>query len=617
MTEQEARDILGLGPDDTLDSASTKIAVIRKTLATQIASRKPGDDRDAKIDRQKRVEQAVEALGGLSLEIEEVESPFKATPDTKSKTPLFIAAGLALVGLIAAVILMSSPEEVVIPKRDISLKEKASVESYLSSLKWPQVEEQIEALAADNVKDSDLDAFRLSLKEGREAEKRQKVAFLDGEVRAAITENQWKKAKGRTAELRELDSEYAAIAELETLIEEGQKKQKINYYTSQIEEAILAKNWQAAESALAELVKLTPDTALSQTVSTRIAAGRKKQKADMLKSQQLTQQALAIDTGAFSAAALTALQEAMALNPQNTEAAALLKKMSAYTRTLRVPTDFPTIAEALAEARPRDEVVVGEGVFAGAVDIAAGVRLRGAGFDKTIITCIGTQSSVATVTAGEGVTSISGLTLQHRGFDYARERYPVLTVLGGRTTLTSVKILKSAGHGVVVRGGGSLEAINCRFSDSGWSGISVEGDASRVTVENSRLSSNLHNGIQILKGASATVSDCQVDQNTRSGAAVHSQSPSVFKTSRFMKNRDAGVTVAATGAAEIQNCQANSNGVAGLVVHSGSQVGLTGSQTSGNGSAGIILERGARLLKDSGNQANSNKGENRVTNVIF
>ncbi|MEI6705049.1 MAG: hypothetical protein WCL71_16175, partial [Deltaproteobacteria bacterium] len=62
-------------------------------------------------------------------------------------------------------------------------------------------------------------------------------------------------------------------------------------------------------------------------------------------------EAIARDQGQFDPLALDWLREAAALAPGNVEIAARLEKMASYTRTLRVPGDFATPAEALASAR--------------------------------------------------------------------------------------------------------------------------------------------------------------------------------------------------------------------------------------------------------------------------
>ncbi len=102
------------------------------------------------------------------------------------------------------------------------------------------------------------------------------------------------------------------------------------------------------------------------------------------RGRELYMTALELDNGAYSAEAVEMLREAMRLESRP-EYEGLYKKISGHARVLKVPEDYPTIGEALATARDKDKVVVGEGTYQEMLVLRAAVEVEGAGPEKTVI----------------------------------------------------------------------------------------------------------------------------------------------------------------------------------------------------------------------------------------
>jgi len=83
-------------------------------------------------------------------------------------------------------------------------------------------------------------------------------------------------------------------------------------------------------------------------------------------------------------------------------------------RTLRVPGDWPTIAAALAEAKPCDRVEVAPGTYDGPFDVPDGVRLSGAGAGRSTVRGTGGGSVMR---AGDGA-EIDGFTITGSGREF-------------------------------------------------------------------------------------------------------------------------------------------------------------------------------------------------------
>ena len=149
--------------------------------------------------------------------------------------------------------------------------------------------------------------------------------------------------------------------------------------------AILKRRWDEAENRAKELVKAFPGDPGGNVLLTEIRAGREKELRDRTRAHELFSAAKVRDQGQFDRDALEWLREAAALAPEDPDIAALFQKMASYTRTLEVPRDFPTLAEAVAASRDRDRIVIAEGTWDGPVIIDKAITLEGAGRDKTIV----------------------------------------------------------------------------------------------------------------------------------------------------------------------------------------------------------------------------------------
>ncbi len=141
-------------------------------------------------------------------------------------------------------------------------------------------------------------------------------------------------------------------------------------------------------------------------------AAKDKADADLMRARDLMAQAAAMDHGEFDPMALEIMREALSLAPEDKEVAALYEKMASYTRTIRIPGDYATVQEALATARDRDRIVIGEGTWEGPFLIPAAVELEGIP-GKSVIECAADAGSVILFTPGVKGAKVRGLFLPH------------------------------------------------------------------------------------------------------------------------------------------------------------------------------------------------------------
>ncbi len=186
------------------------------------------------------------------------------------------------------------------------------------------------------------------------------------------------------------------------------------------------------------------------------------------------------------------MREATALAPDNPEIAARLEKMASYTRTLRVPGDFATPAEALAAARDRDRIVLAEQTWKGPLVVNAAIDLQGAGSAKTIVECPATEGSAITIGPDAKGARISGITFRHESFHaLGSDRFSAALVRGGSATFSDCRFSDASGHGLVVIEQGAAIANRCRFSDNGWNGAAAIGTRLRSGSQGFRSAQQL------------------------------------------------------------------------------------------------------------------------------
>ncbi len=164
---------------------------------------------------------------------------------------------------------------------------------------------------------------------------------------------------------------------------------------------------------------------------------------------------------------------------------------------LLVAAGKKTLAQALAEARPGDTVVLPEGTFAQAIKLPAGVSLRGAGYGKTIVDG-GTQPAAVAIAGGEG-SRIEDLAVRTKGSAAVR-------VEGARQVTLRRLLLRGGALGVQLKDvtGGRVENVivadvlvgvslggvrrvvvaNCTIAGASSIGLSVQGAEESAVFNN-------------------------------------------------------------------------------------------------------------------------------------
>jgi len=378
------------------------------------------------------------------------------------------------------------------------------------------------------------------------------------------------------------------------------------------------KQWNEAIATARKVLSTTPDDADAQAIVADATAGLAKQAADLAKAKDLLERAVARDQGKFDAQALNWLREAVALAPGDAVIAARLEKMASYTRTLRVPGDFATPAEALAGAHDRDRIVLAEQSWKGQLVVNAAVELEGAGPGKTIVMCPATEGCPILIGPAAKGARISGIAFRHEAFHaLGTDRFSAALVNGGTATFVDCRFSDASGHGLVVIENGSAVASHCRFSDNGWNGASVSGPGSTLDVSDSESINNFGHGIESWDGAAITLSNNRCEGNCRNG--IHADNATTTTTitgNQLVANREFGLVLDSAGSGKIADNTARANLLGGIVIRkAAAALSVTHNTATLNQGPGLVLEKGLSQAPYATNTSTKNTAQQILTNA--
>jgi tetratricopeptide (TPR) repeat protein len=639
MTFNEARKILGLGPDEDPRPHVAEFQAVRERIAEMVRNA-PNDNlalryQEGLVEFDKALAAMREYLEALGLS-PTAPAPVVATVETPPPPPR------------AADMPMAEPA----PSRNRALSWIAWLLVFLTGAGGGGL-------------------LYLKNEQSKEQLRQERIAFLERQGTIFVENRRWQEADASFAEIESLDpgSEIARIGRqsIETGMNEEQN-QFIGYWTGQalaeldagrLDEAEAAANRVLekfpAETEAAELLRRVADARADQSRQKALAAARRllderqwetaataarrildsypgdrdatvmltdalaaieKQSADQARADQLFELARQRDQGVFDQQALDWLREAATLAPEHAGIAALLEKVASYTRTFRVPGDFATPGEALAMARDRDRIVLAEQTWKGPLIINVAVDLQGAGSSKTVVECPPADGCPITIGPEAKGARISGIAFRHESFlADGSERFAAALVRGGGATFVDCRFSEASGHGLAVIEGGEAVASRCRFTDNGWNGAAAMGQGSKLEVRDSEALDNFEHGIESWDGAASTLVNNRCEGNSRNGIHADNRAAAVVvEGNQLIANREFGLVLGSAGSGKAAGNICRDNLLGGMVVRAAAAaVQVTGNQATRNRGPGIVLEKGLPAAGYSSNTASGNVPNQVVT----
>jgi len=627
MTHGEARKIFGLGPDEDPRPHLAEFKKARERIAELVRSAR---NEILAVRYQDGLVEFDQALAAIREYLETTGPESQPTPATQrleqaSAAPAPRAADAAprrrsLAWLVWLAVFLAGAaggglryyqneaSKVLQRQARIALLEREG-SVFVENRRWQEAAlsfAEIEALAPG----SELALLgRRSIEDGMAEEQTQFIGYWTGQAIAELESDRIDEAQAAIQRvLGKFPADKEALAIL-ARISAARAGHALEAAIVAARKQLDARQWDAAISAARRILATAPDNADAQFILTDATTALAQHAADQAKAQELLDQASARDHGQFDPQALDWLRQASALAPDNPEIAASFEKMASYTRTLRVPGDFATPAEALAAARDRDRIVLAEQTWQGPIVVNAAIDLQGAGSAKTIVECPATEGCAITIGPDAKGARISGITFRHESFHaLGSERFSAALVRGGSATFSDCRFSDASGHGLVVIELGAATANRCRFSDNGWNGAAAIGTGCVLEVRDSEALNNFEHGIETWNGATATLVNNRCEGNSRNGIhADNATAATTIEGNLLVANREFGLVLESAGSGKITGNTARANLLGGLVIRTAAAaLPVTGNQATLNHGPGLVLESGLNPVSYAANSVTKN-----------
>ncbi len=661
MTLTEAKKVLGLGPDEDprpqleeFKVAREKIAEMVRTAPNEMLAQRY---QEGLVDFDKALAAVREYLEALGLIPRTADVAVAEVPGVERGKAVFVAeneltepSGLPtltreapgtpvtdkepeprasrLFAILCCVLLLLTvagfgtvawvkiQEERELEKRQrVAILEREGA-GFIENRQWPEAARSFDEMERI-FPDSELaDIGRRSIEAGMAEEQNQFIGYWKGEAIASFDTGRWADAESAARQVLDKYPDEKELTDLVARIAVARQEEERQAAFDEVREQVEAREFEEAISSARLLVE--SDRADTEALDLlRVAEEAKAMaEADLEKANTLLSRAAERDTGEYDEQAMEWMREAVSLAPDNAGILARFEKMAAYTRTLRIPEDVKTVADAMAIARDRDRLVLAEGTWEGPFLLTVAVELQGVS-GKTVVECEAVKGSVVSIAPGVTGARLSGLTLRHLSFDAGEERFSLAHVRGAKADFSDCRFERGSGHGIAVTEGGHAKVVRCRFTENGWNGIAVTGEGSLLEAEENTMKDNFQNGIESWDGAAVILSRNTCTGNSRNGIHVdNGEASATILDNVLSANREFGIVLGSAGAGEVTSNTLEKNILGGLVVRSGAaRVSVKDNRIAGNLGPGLVLEKGVAEEPYIGNRISGNTGKEFLSGV--
>ncbi len=479
---------------------------------------------------------------------------------------------------------------------------------FIENRRWPEAAAAFDEIEGLEPGSRIASLGRNSIEAGITEEQTQFIAYWTGQAIASLEAGLWQDAEAAARQvLDKFPGEKEAI-DILARAEETRRTAERNLAIAKIRKLLESNNWDPAISAAQELAASHPDDPEISGLLAQAIADRDTSITNMARAREILTRAKALDQGRFDQAMLDLLREAAALSPGDTEIQEQLEKMSSYTRTIRVPGDFDTPAEALAEARDRDRIVLAAGVWKGPLIANAAIDLQGAGPSETIIECPAEEGCALTLGPGANGSHIAGITFRHETFAPGNDRFSTVLARGANATFSDCRFLEASGHGLAAIEGAHIIATRCRFTGNGWNGVAAIGAGTLLEVRESEAAGNFEHGIESWDGAAVILVKNRCEDNSRNGIhADNGAASATIEGNQLISNREFGIVIGSAGSGRVSGNTIRGNSLGGLVLRAAAaSVSVTNNTATGNRGPGMVLDKGLLPAAYTGNKFTGN-----------
>jgi parallel beta-helix repeat protein len=626
MKLPDARKILGLGPDDDPRRHLSDFKQAREHIAAMVRSAPNQTLADRYQQGLIEFDQALAAiqehLEASGLAAPPLPAPVAAEtpPPTPAPRTAFLLAWLAvlLTGLGGGAWIYLKNEEAEEQQRQTRLGFLANQGSIMvENRRWQDAAGAFAEIEAIDPGSTLARLGRRSIEVGMVEEQTQFIGYWIGQATAELEAGRLDEA---TAAARQVLAKFPAEKEALSLLEKvatARANLSRNAAIAAARQALDQRRWDDAIATAQGILTKTPGDPDAKSILSDATAAVEKIAADKAKAAELLQMAVARDQGQFDQQALDWLREAKSLAPGNPEIAARLEKLSSYIRTLHVPGDFATPAEALASARDRDRIVLGIATWKGPLVINAAVELQGAGFAETIVECSPENGSAISIGPDARGARISGITFRHESFAAGSDRFSAALVRGGQAAFVDCRFTDASGHGLAVIEGGQAIVSRSRLANNGWNGVAAIGQGTTLEVRDCESLENFEHGIESWDGAAVILVNNRCEGNSRNGIhADNGPASATIEGNQLIANREFGLVLDSAGGGKISGNTARANLLGGLVIRAAAaSVPVSSNQATLNLGPGLVLEKGLAAASYADNSISQNHGQQTFADI--
>ena len=457
---------------------------------------------------------------------------------------------LILFGIAGGLLYLKNQDDLQFQKQQRIMFLEGHGDTLIENRRWPEAGKVFDEIETLDPESTLIAAGRARIEAGMAEEQNQFVGYWTGQAKASLEAKRWDEA---TAAAKQVLDRFPNEPEATALLTQiaGAKALEADRMTlSAARDLLQQRKWDEAIATASKILATRPDDEDAKTLFADATKAKEKAAVDRAKARSLLELARARDQGQFDQALLDLLREASALAPEDQEIKAQLEKIAAYSRTVRVPGDFATPAEALAQARDRDRIIVAAGTWEGPLIVNSSIDLQGAGPDTTLIQCAAQKGNAITLGPGAKGAHITGFSFRHESFDPGEERYSAALVRGVTADFVDCRFYDASGHGLAVIEGGHAIISRCRFSDNGWNGIAASGPGTLLEVRQSESLRNFGHGIASWDGAAIILTDNRCEDNSRTGISSSGTANSVLFSAAPAPARQAATPPAAISSAD-------------------------------------------------------------------
>lgn len=613
MDAEEARRVLGLSSDDdwpqhesSFQAARDQIADLVRSSPTEAMAQRYQDglmefDRALAFYREKKQAEGMRPVSAVVKEeispADAVEAPVRSS-GAWWKTIVFLA--LLGGGGFFGVKEWQRREEA---KRQWQIAQwEAEAADHISKRRWQdavQVYQWIETLEPRS--EISLKGRR-SIEAGMMEEQGQYLAYWAGEAVAAFEGSRWDEALAAIAKVHEMQPRHEEMNALADKVRFMQTAGIRQQWKDQAQAAIDQRQWDVALGWVEKILAAEPQSEQAKQWQVAAVDGRKTDAANRRRAEELYEQVSKGDQGRYDPRLLEMIREAKKLAPADERVAALYDKIASYTRTIRVPQDFPQLQAAFDAAQAQDRIVIAAGEYAGPFSLHVPVVIE-ATAGEVVFVCAAETAPALTLGKEAAGAQIKGVAFRHSSLHAEAERYSAVLVVGAKVGFDACRFSRAAGHGLAVIQGGEVTVEQCRFEENGWNGVSLQDPGTSATVRQSQMIGNIHHGIEVWNQAAAVLENNRCAENCLNGILVDTTAVVSVKGNQLTANRDYGIVLRQAGGGVCEGNRMADNLLGGMVVaKAASAMSCIRNVFGKNGGAALSLGEGLEVGNYQGNQ---------------